>query len=53
MPQMAPLNWLTLLFFFIMIFIILNSFNYYTFTYQKKMGFLDQKASTKINWKCL
>nr|UFP05753.1 ATP synthase F0 subunit 8 [Hycleus scutellatus] len=53
MPQMAPLNWLSLLFFFITIFILLNSLNYYTFLYQEKPKTLNQKYSHKTNWKCL
>nr|YP_009434141.1 ATP synthase F0 subunit 8 [Hycleus phaleratus]APB02794.1 ATP synthase F0 subunit 8 [Hycleus phaleratus]ATP06058.1 ATP synthase F0 subunit 8 [Hycleus phaleratus] len=53
MPQMAPLNWLTLLVFFSTIFIILNSFNFYTFLYQQKPDKLMPKPSTKVNWKCL
>nr|YP_009526481.1 ATP synthase F0 subunit 8 [Hycleus cichorii]ATP06045.1 ATP synthase F0 subunit 8 [Hycleus cichorii] len=53
MPQMAPLNWLTLLVYFIMIFLLLNSFNFYTFLYHHKSKKLDMKSLTKINWKCL
>nr|QWB85925.1 ATP synthase F0 subunit 8 [Glenea licenti] len=33
MPQMAPLNWLTLFWFFIIIFFIFNIINYYSFLY--------------------
>nr|APB02768.1 ATP synthase F0 subunit 8 [Hycleus cichorii] len=53
MPQMAPLNWLTLLVFFIMIFLILNSFNFYTFLYHHKSEKMPIKSSAKTNWKCL
>nr|QWB85745.1 ATP synthase F0 subunit 8 [Acanthocinus griseus] len=50
MPQMAPLNWLMLMFYFIMIFLTFNIFNYYlwnpkyssTNNFKKKMNF---------NWK--
>nr|ALO76173.1 ATP synthase F0 subunit 8 [Mylabris sp. MYL01] len=53
MPQMAPLNWLTLMMFFITIFIILNSFNFYNFSYQKKNSKTSLSSTLKINWKCL
>nr|WON65994.1 ATP synthase F0 subunit 8 [Carpelimus sp. 1 HFZ-2023b] len=33
MPQMAPLNWLTLFIIFIMIFMVFNSLNYFNFFY--------------------
>nr|YP_009434128.1 ATP synthase F0 subunit 8 [Hycleus marcipoli]APB02781.1 ATP synthase F0 subunit 8 [Hycleus marcipoli] len=53
MPQMAPLNWLSLLVYFIMIFMTLNSFNFYMFLYQQNPNKLTPKFKTKINWKCL
>nr|ASL05696.1 ATP synthase F0 subunit 8 [Xylotrechus magnicollis] len=50
MPQMAPLNWLILFLFFTAIFLIFNTVNFYSFTYQPK-----EKESTKkkiqFNWK--
>nr|AOY39070.1 ATP synthase F0 subunit 8 [Rhizophagus dispar] len=50
MPQMAPLNWLTLLFYFTMIFFIFNSLNYFSFNYNtKKESF--KKILLKFNWK--
>nr|AXS65613.1 ATP synthase F0 subunit 8 [Cucujoidea sp. 43 KM-2017] len=50
MPQMAPLNWLMLFFYFTMIFIIFNILNYYMFLYQvKKETF--KKSKFQINWK--
>nr|QCP68875.1 ATP synthase F0 subunit 8 [Cryptolestes ferrugineus] len=50
MPQMAPLSWLTLFFYFTMIFILFNIMNYYNFTYQvKKESF--KKMKKTINWK--
>nr|AYQ19097.1 ATP synthase F0 subunit 8 [Tenebrionidae sp. 1 ACP-2013] len=50
MPQMAPLNWLTLMISFSMILIMFNTINFYSFSYQI------QKSKTKIktmktNWK--
>nr|QWY25983.1 ATP synthase F0 subunit 8 [Gonocephalum kochi] len=51
MPQMAPLNWLTLMIIFIMILILFNIMNYYSFT---KMSKSTQKLSLKTpitNWK--
>nr|ALO70776.1 ATP synthase F0 subunit 8 [Nudobius lentus] len=50
MPQMAPLNWLTLFIYFTMIFLILNSMNYFSFKYSNmKTSIL--KKNNKINWK--
>nr|UKE80167.1 ATP synthase F0 subunit 8 [Pyrota palpalis] len=53
MPQMAPLNWLSLLVYFILIFLLTNSLNFYSFLYQKKTSPSMQKALTKLNWKWL
>nr|QTZ18971.1 ATP synthase F0 subunit 8 [Epicypta sp. WQY003] len=47
MPQMAPINWLSLFILFSIIFLIFNIFNYYNFNliYPKK----NLKKSNKIN----
>nr|AYR05151.1 ATP synthase F0 subunit 8 [Macratriinae sp. 2 ACP-2013] len=50
MPQMAPLNWLTLMIFFIILFLMFNVQNFYSFNYK------NEKTSTKqkkiiFNWK--
>nr|AXS64884.1 ATP synthase F0 subunit 8 [Tenebrionoidea sp. 14 KM-2017] len=50
MPQMAPLNWLTLMIFFVMILVIFNSLNYFSFTYTPKMDITLKKQFT-ISWK--
>nr|AXS66442.1 ATP synthase F0 subunit 8 [Staphylinoidea sp. 10 KM-2017] len=50
MPQMAPLNWLTLFIYFSMIFILMNSLNYFSFMYKITSNFKDKKIK-KINWK--
>nr|YP_010701759.1 ATP synthase F0 subunit 8 [Autocrates maqueti]WCK11522.1 ATP synthase F0 subunit 8 [Autocrates maqueti] len=50
MPQMAPLNWVTLMIYFSIIFIFFNSLNYYSFTYFKKPE-LKEKSSISLNWK--
>nr|WRO44731.1 ATP synthase F0 subunit 8 [Falsopodabrus tridentatus] len=52
MPQMAPLSWLNLFIFFIMVFLIFNSLNYFYFN----KSFLIQKQNiktlkNKITWK--
>nr|ALO76087.1 ATP synthase F0 subunit 8 [Clambus sp. CLA01] len=50
MPQMAPLNWLFLFFYFISIFFMFNILNYFIFLKTP----LDKKTSLKfnsINWK--
>nr|YP_009492420.1 ATP synthase F0 subunit 8 [Dorysthenes paradoxus]AWI69837.1 ATP synthase F0 subunit 8 [Dorysthenes paradoxus] len=50
MPQMSPLNWLSLFMFFIAMFIVFNSMNYFSFTYPVKK--LDtKKMKSKFNWK--
>nr|AND96409.1 ATP synthase F0 subunit 8 [Phalops ardea] len=50
MPQMAPINWLMLLFYFSMIFMIFNVLNYYAFNYTiKSLSF--KKKSSIMNWK--
>nr|ATN23481.1 ATP synthase F0 subunit 8 [Bruchus sp. EMHAU-15071302] len=50
MPQMAPLNWLTLMIFFTMIFLMFNSLNFFTFNYEvKKMTSFKKKLT--YNWK--
>nr|YP_009571937.1 ATP synthase F0 subunit 8 [Narosa nigrisigna]QBH74716.1 ATP synthase F0 subunit 8 [Narosa nigrisigna] len=48
MPQMMPINWLFLLFFFISIFILFNILNFYNF-YNKPTTLLT-KTLVKINF---
>nr|ARH54133.1 ATP synthase F0 subunit 8 [Bradybatus kellneri] len=50
MPQMAPINWLSLYFFFLFLFILTIIMNYYIFLYLPKTN---TKKSNKIlfNWK--
>nr|QNV11805.1 ATP synthase F0 subunit 8 [Quedius lateralis] len=50
MPQMAPMNWLTLFIMFTLIFILFNCMNYYSFKYQNKF-YQFNKNIKKINWK--
>nr|WCH54214.1 ATP synthase F0 subunit 8 [Osphya sp. n.] len=50
MPQMAPMNWLTLMFLFIMIFYIFNSLNYFTLTYKPK-NWKTQMKKINFSWK--
>nr|WNN64243.1 ATP synthase F0 subunit 8 [Ceresium sinicum ornaticolle] len=50
MPQMAPMNWLMLLFYFTLIFILFNTVNYYSFLYQIKFSSKKIKKSS-FNWK--
>nr|YP_009918990.1 ATP synthase F0 subunit 8 [Elodes minuta]YP_010385129.1 ATP synthase F0 subunit 8 [Elodes marginata]ARH53847.1 ATP synthase F0 subunit 8 [Elodes minuta]QMP96570.1 ATP synthase F0 subunit 8 [Elodes minuta]UPL65139.1 ATP synthase F0 subunit 8 [Elodes marginata] len=51
MPQMAPMNWLTLFIMFTIIFIMFNSLNY--FTYLKTTPKTNNKTllSKTLNWK--
>nr|QWB85834.1 ATP synthase F0 subunit 8 [Dynamostes audax] len=50
MPQMAPLNWLTLFLLFILIFILFNTLNFFSLMYKPTSS----KMKIKIpfnNWK--
>nr|WRO44952.1 ATP synthase F0 subunit 8 [Fissocantharis imparicornis] len=52
MPQMAPLSWLNLFIYFIIVFLILNSLNYFYFnktaSNQEKKN---MKMMKKNSWK--
>nr|QYC35484.1 ATP synthase F0 subunit 8 [Cyphonocerus sanguineus klapperichi] len=50
MPQMAPLNWLFLMIAFIMIFLVFNSMNYFSFMYKPKPMTMTIKSSVKWKW---
>nr|AFQ62331.1 ATP synthase F0 subunit 8 [Dermestes peruvianus] len=50
MPQMAPMNWLTLFIFFTLTFLVLNSMNFFQTNYQSKTS-TSKKNTYKINWK--
>nr|QZL38951.1 ATP synthase F0 subunit 8 [Lixus subtilis] len=50
MPQMAPLNWLTLYILFTLLFLIMVIMNYYNFIYTPKMKMIESMKKT-INWK--
>nr|ALO71038.1 ATP synthase F0 subunit 8 [Aleocharinae sp. 5 EF-2015] len=50
MPQMAPMNWLSLLMMFIMVFMLFNSLNYFCFLYSPKYSPAPKNYSS-INWK--
>nr|AYQ18985.1 ATP synthase F0 subunit 8 [Lampyridae sp. 2 ACP-2013] len=50
MPQMAPLSWLNLFIFFIMVFMMFNTMNYFSFLYKSKE--LTNKKKFKLyTWK--
>nr|YP_002640526.2 ATP synthase F0 subunit 8 [Aspidytes niobe] len=52
MPQMAPMNWLTLYFFFTLIFLMFNFLNYYMFIVSNSKFNMNKKISKKLmNWK--
>nr|AML25909.1 ATP synthase F0 subunit 8 [Staphylinidae sp. BMNH 1274216] len=51
MPQMAPLNWLTLFIYFTMIFLLFNSLNYFSFMYANNLKIKITKKINKLNWK--
>nr|YP_009692270.1 ATP synthase subunit 8 [Anthonomus rectirostris]QED56486.1 ATP synthase subunit 8 [Anthonomus rectirostris]QED56494.1 ATP synthase subunit 8 [Anthonomus rectirostris]QEH58475.1 ATP synthase subunit 8 [Anthonomus rectirostris] len=50
MPQMAPLNWLSLYFLFLCLFMMTIIMNYYIFMYPSKMNF-ELKMKKLYNWK--
>nr|ALO76448.1 ATP synthase F0 subunit 8 [Asthenopholis sp. AST01] len=50
MPQMAPLNWLSLFIIFCMTLLLFNSVNYFSFIYPIKTKTI-KKAFSTINWK--
>nr|QWL15082.1 ATP synthase F0 subunit 8 [Xenostrongylus variegatus] len=47
MPQMAPLNWLILLIYFMTIFLMFNVMNYFSFLYNIKSS---TSKKIKINY---
>nr|AOY39788.1 ATP synthase F0 subunit 8 [Hylastes ater] len=49
MPQMSPMSWLTLFFYFNFLFIIMMIINYYSFMYTPH--YLNSKIFTSINKK--
>nr|APX40060.1 ATP synthase F0 subunit 8 [Neocrepidodera brevicollis] len=50
MPQMMPLSWLTLMFFFILVFLTFNIFNYFSLQYMKDSS-VKFFLKNKHNWK--
>nr|AXS65031.1 ATP synthase F0 subunit 8 [Curculionoidea sp. 14 KM-2017] len=50
MPQMAPLNWVTLFLFFILIFFMFNIMNYFM-SLPLKTFKKSSKTQIKISWK--
>nr|AXS65883.1 ATP synthase F0 subunit 8 [Bostrichoidea sp. 4 KM-2017] len=50
MPQMAPLSWTLLFIYFSMIYMFINSINYYNFFYTPMKSFKLFKKKL-INWK--
>nr|QUB07062.1 ATP synthase F0 subunit 8 [Lilioceris yunnana] len=51
MPQMAPLNWIMLMIYFIMILLMFNYMNYFIFLYIPKIKNLQKMNFKLINWK--
>nr|YP_009711995.1 ATP synthase F0 subunit 8 [Epicauta impressicornis]QGA73699.1 ATP synthase F0 subunit 8 [Epicauta impressicornis] len=50
---MAPLNWLSLMIYFMVIFMLVNTLNFYSFTYESQKSIKFQKPMIKTNWKWL
>nr|ALO70516.1 ATP synthase F0 subunit 8 [Dexiogyia corticina] len=51
MPQMAPMNWLTLFFYFSVLFILFNFLNYFSFMYSAKKLVSKKSNNYTNNWK--
>nr|YP_010580369.1 ATP synthase F0 subunit 8 [Lema decempunctata]UZS91160.1 ATP synthase F0 subunit 8 [Lema decempunctata] len=50
MPQMAPLNWIMLMIYFMLIFMMINIINYYiNLNYPNMKTYMSN--ATKLNWK--
>nr|AYQ18973.1 ATP synthase F0 subunit 8 [Scymninae sp. 4 ACP-2013] len=50
MPQMMPLNWIILFFYFLMIFMLFNIILYFNFKNYKN-SMIKNKYTFKLNWK--
>nr|AIW06293.1 ATP synthase F0 subunit 8 [Curculionidae sp. MT-2014] len=50
MPQMAPINWLSLFILFVFTLIIFIILNYYSFLYKPTSG-KKLKTKSQLNWK--
>nr|WMQ76593.1 ATP synthase F0 subunit 8 [Hydora sp.] len=50
MPQMAPMNWVSLFIMFIIIFLMFNSMNYFMFIYENK-SYSIKTNKYFLNWK--
>nr|YP_010309811.1 ATP synthase F0 subunit 8 [Oenas fusicornis]UMR54928.1 ATP synthase F0 subunit 8 [Oenas fusicornis] len=53
MPQMAPLNWLSLMIYFITILMLVNSINFYSFMYKSKSFSIKKNNQINLTWKWL
>nr|YP_010507386.1 ATP synthase F0 subunit 8 [Tigridemyia acanthofemurilis]QVL28830.1 ATP synthase F0 subunit 8 [Mallota vilis]UXG18967.1 ATP synthase F0 subunit 8 [Tigridemyia acanthofemurilis] len=52
MPQMAPINWLSLFLLFLIIFMLFNVLNYFHYSPQMPKSEFSDKITTKsMNWK--
>nr|AMW68037.1 ATP synthase F0 subunit 8 [Climacia areolaris] len=51
MPQMAPINWLTLFMYFTLLMIIFNSLNYFIFLYKVPSFQKQFNKLNSLNWK--
>nr|AFU50178.1 ATP synthase F0 subunit 8 [Exema canadensis] len=50
MPQMAPINWMSMSIFFIVALAIFSNMNYFIFKYQPSKTHALQKKATPNNW---
>nr|YP_010586540.1 ATP synthase F0 subunit 8 [Rhyacophila kando]UZZ44354.1 ATP synthase F0 subunit 8 [Rhyacophila kando] len=51
MPQMMPMNWIMLYFFFCSMFLMFNFLNYFSTNYNIKFSHLSKKLINSLNWK--
>nr|AXS65633.1 ATP synthase F0 subunit 8 [Histeroidea sp. 4 KM-2017] len=50
MPQMAPMNWLILFNLLVIMFMMINTLNYFSFLYKVKKSKIN-KYPFKLSWK--
>nr|AVN68016.1 ATP synthase F0 subunit 8 [Tryonicus mackerrasae] len=51
MPQMMPMSWLMLFTFFLMMFMLFNTINYFMFMPQKKDTMTSTNITMNMTWK--
>nr|AMW67842.1 ATP synthase F0 subunit 8 [Dilar sp. YW-2016] len=50
MPQMSPLNWWTLMIYFILLFMMFHSMNYFMYLYSPSFNMKNKIMTNPANW---